>query len=50
MNGFIKRSTDPTSGSTLAIYELTAYSATLKSIVSSLSEWGTMHRAKIKNT
>ncbi|HEX6430678.1 MAG TPA: helix-turn-helix domain-containing protein [Niastella sp.] len=46
LNGFIKRIVY--SGIPVAVeYELTEYSETLKDVVSSLSEWGRMHRKNI---
>jgi DNA-binding HxlR family transcriptional regulator len=49
LNDFIKRnvySTTPVS----VIYEATAYSHTLKSVISELSTWGEKHREKIKQS
>ncbi|TLV02294.1 winged helix-turn-helix transcriptional regulator [Dyadobacter luticola] len=48
MNGFVKRIvyTDPT---VIIEYELTDYSDTLDPVLSSLINWGEMHRAKIRS-
>ncbi|MDO3626108.1 helix-turn-helix domain-containing protein [Mucilaginibacter sp. BT774] len=47
MNGFIKR-TVFTQTPVIVEYELTEYSDTLGPVLSALSEWGIMHREKIK--
>jgi DNA-binding HxlR family transcriptional regulator len=47
MNGFIKRNIyDQTP--VIVEYELTPYSDTLDTVLMSLSEWGIMHREKIR--
>lgn len=47
MNGFIKRTVyDQTP--VVVEYELTAYSETLDGVLTTLSEWGIMHREKIR--
>lgn len=47
MNGFIKRNVyDQTP--VVVEYELTAYSDTLDDVLTTLSEWGIMHREKIR--
>ncbi|HTF28483.1 MAG TPA: helix-turn-helix domain-containing protein [Flavitalea sp.] len=45
-NGFIKRNIFPKSP-VVVEYERTKYSDTLRNVLLSLSEWGTMHRKKI---
>lgn len=47
MNGFVKRSVLPLTPVVIE-YELTEYAQTLQSVLESLSEWGTMHREKIR--
>lgn len=47
MNGFISR-TVYTGTPVVVEYELTEYSNTLQDVMRSLSEWGAMHREKIK--
>src|SRR5215210_3829841 len=47
MNGFIKR-TVYTGMPVVVEYELTEYSETLKDVMRSLSEWGAMHRERIR--
>jgi DNA-binding HxlR family transcriptional regulator len=49
LNGFIKRNVF-TGPPVVVEYELTGYSLTLQSVLDSLSEWGTMHREKIKQS
>lgn len=47
LNGFVKRTVF--TGTPVVIeYELTEYSETLQDVLRSLSEWGIMHRQKIK--
>lgn len=48
LNGFISRTVHP-GNANLVEYELTEYSGTLQDVVRSLIDWGTMHRANIKN-
>lgn len=48
MNGFVKRTVYAEASPVMVEYELTEYSSSLKDVVSSLSEWGTMHREKIR--
>jgi DNA-binding HxlR family transcriptional regulator len=45
-NGFVKRNVY-TQTPVIVEYERTEYSDTLRNVLSSLSEWGTMHRNKI---
>jgi len=47
MNGFVKRNVYVRTP-VVVEYELTKYSQTLEKIVQSLSEWGAMHRKKLK--
>jgi DNA-binding HxlR family transcriptional regulator len=47
LNGFIKR-TVYTGMPVVVEYELTEYSETLYDVMRSLSEWGAMHRERIK--
>jgi DNA-binding HxlR family transcriptional regulator len=47
MNGFIKR-TVYTGIPVTVEYEVTEYSKTLQNLMHSLSDWGAMHREKIK--
>jgi DNA-binding HxlR family transcriptional regulator len=47
MNGFIKR-TVYTGTPVVVEYELTEYSNTLQEVMNALSNWGTMHRQRIK--
>jgi DNA-binding HxlR family transcriptional regulator len=47
MNGFIKRNVY-TQTPVVVEYELTEYSDTLGNILQALSEWGIMHREKIR--
>ncbi len=47
MNGFVKRNVF-TQAPIVVEYELTEYSDTLGDVLSSLREWGLMHREKIK--
>ena len=47
MNGFVKR-TVFTDMPGVVEYELTSYSDTLHDVMRSLSEWGAMHRERIK--
>jgi DNA-binding HxlR family transcriptional regulator len=47
LNGFVKRNVF--TGTPVVIeYELTDYSDTLENVLQSLSEWGSLHKAKIK--
>ncbi len=48
LNGLIKRNVYPSTPVVIE-YELTEYSNTLKDILTSLSNWGIMHRNKIIN-
>lgn len=48
LNGFIKRNVD-TGTPVVVEYELTNYCDTLERVLTSLSEWGAMHREKIKS-
>jgi DNA-binding HxlR family transcriptional regulator len=47
MNGFVKR-TVHTQTPVVVEYELTDYADTLSAVLHSLSEWGAMHRDKIR--
>jgi DNA-binding HxlR family transcriptional regulator len=47
MNGFVKRNIY-TENAVVVEYELTSYSDTLDPVLTSLSEWGIMHREKIR--
>jgi DNA-binding HxlR family transcriptional regulator len=48
-NGFVNRCVYPTTPVTV-IYEITAYSNTLKSVLHELNLWGTQHRDMIKKS
>jgi len=48
-NGFVKRIVYPTTPVTV-IYEITAYSETLKNVLRELTTWGTQHRDMIKES
>ena len=48
-NGFVTRNVYPTTPVTV-IYEITAYSATLKSVLNELKQWGTQHRDMIRQS
>jgi len=47
LNGFIRRHVD-TGTPVVILYELTEYSHTLEDVLRSLSEWGMMHREKVR--
>lgn len=47
LNGFVKRNVLPQTPVVIE-YELTDYALTLQSVLKALSEWGTMHREKIR--
>ncbi|CAM3918385.1 transcriptional regulator, HxlR family [Pedobacter westerhofensis] len=47
-NGFLKRKVNIEATPVIVEYELTAYSYSLKEVVESLINWGTMHRIKLK--
>ena len=47
MNGFVKRNIY-TENAVVVEYELTPYSDTLDNVLTSLSEWGIMHRERIR--
>lgn len=49
LNDFIERKVYPTTPVTI-IYEATAYSRTLKKVLSELDTWGEQHREKIKES
>lgn len=49
LNDFIKRNIYPTTPVSI-IYEATAYSLTLKSVIAELSAWGAQHREKVKES
>lgn len=48
LNGFVRRIVHADATPVLVEYELTDYSHTLEGVVSSLRDWGVMHRQKIK--
>jgi DNA-binding HxlR family transcriptional regulator len=48
MNGFVKRNVYAKVSPVIVEYELTEYSSSLKDVVGSLSQWGIMHRERIK--
>jgi DNA-binding HxlR family transcriptional regulator len=48
LNGFVKRNVLPQSPIIIE-YELTDYAKTLQHVLEALSEWGTMHKAKIRS-
>jgi DNA-binding HxlR family transcriptional regulator len=47
LNGFVKRNVF-TETPVVIEYELTEYALTLQTVLNSLSDWGTMHRKKIR--
>ncbi len=47
LNGFVKRRVF-TETAIVIEYELTAYALTVRPVLKSLSEWGTLHRRKIR--
>jgi DNA-binding HxlR family transcriptional regulator len=47
LNGFVKRNVLPQTPVVIE-YELTNYAQTLQGVLDSLSEWGSMHREKIR--
>src|SRR4051812_9125465 len=49
LNDFIRRNVYPTTPVSI-IYEATAYSRTLKTVISELSAWGELHREKVKES
>jgi DNA-binding HxlR family transcriptional regulator len=49
LNDFIKRNVYPTTPVTI-IYEATAYSRTLRSVLAELGAWGEQHREKVKQS
>ena len=49
LNDFIKRTVYPTTPVSI-IYEATDYSRTLKSVIRELSNWGALHREKVKES
>ncbi|GAB3225043.1 hypothetical protein GCM10027423_61200 [Spirosoma arcticum] len=48
LNGFVKRTVHADVTPVLVEYVLTDYSNTLEGVVQSLSEWGAMHRNKVR--
>ena len=48
LNGFVKRTVHAQTP-VVVEYQLTEYADTLKDVLTSLAEWGTMHRDKLKN-
>jgi DNA-binding HxlR family transcriptional regulator len=49
LNGFVQRNVF-TGTPVMVEYELTAYSGTLGNVLHSLSEWGAMHREKVRES
>jgi DNA-binding HxlR family transcriptional regulator len=49
LNGFVRRKVF-TGTPVVVEYELTSYSETLNGVLQSLSEWGTMHREKVRKS
>jgi DNA-binding HxlR family transcriptional regulator len=49
MNGFVTRSVF-TGTPVIVEYELSAYAETLNGVLKSLSEWGVMHREKVRKS
>jgi DNA-binding HxlR family transcriptional regulator len=49
LNDFIKRNVYPTTP-VIIVYEATAYSRTLKKVLSELSAWGEQHKEKVKQS
>lgn len=49
LNDFIKRQVYPTKPVTI-IYEATAYSDTLKTVLQELNTWGAQHRKKVRES
>jgi DNA-binding HxlR family transcriptional regulator len=49
MNGFVNRNVF-TGTPVIVEYELSAYAETLNEVLHSLSEWGAMHREKVKKS
>jgi DNA-binding HxlR family transcriptional regulator len=49
MNGFVNRSVF-TGTPVIVEYELSAYAETLNEVLKSLSEWGAMHREKVRKS
>ena len=49
MNGFVNRNVF-TGTPVIVEYELSAYAETLDNVLHSLSEWGTMHREKVRKS
>jgi DNA-binding HxlR family transcriptional regulator len=49
LNGFVKRNVF-TGTPVVVEYELSGYSDTLKDVLDALSEWGAMHREKVKKS
>lgn len=47
LNGFVKRVVHPDEIPVVVEYIPTDYSKTLRNVITSLAEWGTMHRQKI---
>jgi DNA-binding HxlR family transcriptional regulator len=47
LNGFVRRIERSESTTLLVEYELLEYSHSLMNVISSLNEWGTMHKKKI---
>lgn len=48
MNGFVTRNVHADSFPVVIEYEATDYADTLKDVLTALTEWGTMHRKKIR--
>jgi len=47
LNGFVRRTERSESSNLLVEYELLEYSHSLMNVISSLNDWGTMHKKKI---
>lgn len=48
LNGFVKRTVLGTGTSSLVEYTLTEYTCSLRNVLATLNEWGTMHRKRIR--
>ncbi len=48
MNGFVKRKVYADASPVVVEYEATDYAESLRDVLSALTEWGTMHRNKIR--
>lgn len=50
LNGFVKRTVYAEKTPVVVEYSLTAYSETLYEVLDALTNWGLMHRERLKNT